>query len=214
MSLHPTAAYVVPEQTARVAKAVFLKGALYLQLYDHLGTIFQDQDFADLFPRHGQPAKALFRLALVTLLQYVEGLSDPGAANAVRGRIDWKYLLCLELQDSGFDFSVLCEFRDRLLSGGKERRLLEKLLAILKAHKFRLPDLAGNWVGTFWELDEHKLHFCPGFRMMKLLLGEFVQQCGDGSVMDWAGQPVKCRRSGYWPLRPVRCRQRRRTTRG
>lgn len=136
MSLQPTVDYVVPEQTARIAKAAFPKGVLCLQIYDHLGTIFQDQDFVGLFPGRGQPATAPFRLALVTLLQYVEGLSDRGAANAVRGRLDWKYLLCLELENPGFDYSVLSEFRDRLLDGGVERRLLEKLLTILKAHQW------------------------------------------------------------------------------
>src|SRR5215470_14862508 len=47
------------------------------------------------------------------------------AADAVRGRIDWKYLLCLELDDPGFDHSVLCEFRARLLEGGAERILFD-----------------------------------------------------------------------------------------
>ena len=135
MSLQPTPIYVVPEQTACIAKAAFPKGALCLQLYDHLGTIFQDQDFAELFPRRGQPAAAPFRLALVTILQFVEGLSDRAAADAVRGRLDWKYLLCLDLDDPGFDYSVLCEFRARLLASGAERRLLEQLLATLRAHK-------------------------------------------------------------------------------
>jgi transposase len=118
-----------------VAKAAFPKGTLCLQLYDHLETIFQDQDFADLFPRRGQPAAAPFRLALVTVLQFVEGLSDRAAAEAVQGRLDWKYLLCLELEDPGFDHSVLCEFRARLLASGAERRLLEQLLAPLQAHQ-------------------------------------------------------------------------------
>lgn len=132
MSLHPIVEYQVPEQTARVAKAAFPKGTLCLQIYDELGTIFQDQDFADVFPNRGQPAKAPFRLALVTILQYVEGLSDRQAADAVRSRLDWKYLLCLELDDAGFDHSVLCEFRARLLTGDKESQLLEKLLGLLK----------------------------------------------------------------------------------
>ena len=135
MSLQPIVDYRVPTQTARVAKAAFPKGALCLQIYDQLGTIFHDQDFVDVFPRRGQPAKAAFRLALVTILQYVEGLSDRQAANAVRSRMDWKYLLCLELEDPGFDHSVLCEFRDRLLDGGFEHQLLDKLLDVLKAHQ-------------------------------------------------------------------------------
>jgi transposase len=134
MSLQPTRRYVVPEHTAHVAKAAFPKGALCLQIYAHLGTIFVDQDFDELFPRRGQPAAAPFRLALVTILQFVEGLSDRAAADAVRGRIDWKYLLCLDLDDPGFHYSVLCEFRQRLLSGGAEQCLLEKVLAILRTH--------------------------------------------------------------------------------
>jgi transposase len=71
---------------------------------------------------------APWRLALVTLLQFRENLSDRQAAEAVRARIDWKYLLGLELSDAGFDFSVLSEFRDRLLTGKAEQRLLDKLL--------------------------------------------------------------------------------------
>ena len=135
MSLQPTVEYTVPSQTARVAKAAFPKSTLCLQIYDQLGTIFQDQDFAEGFAKRGQPAAAPFRLALVTVLQYVEGLSDRQAADAVRSRLDWKYLLCLDLEDAGFDYSVLCEFRGRLLNGGLETRLLEKLLDLLKARQ-------------------------------------------------------------------------------
>ncbi len=65
---------------------------------------------------------------VVTLMQYAEGLTDRQAADAVRTRIDWKYVLSLELTDSGFDFSVLSEFRGRLLADGAERRLFDRLL--------------------------------------------------------------------------------------
>ena len=61
-------------------------------------------------------------------MQFREGLSDRQAADAVRGRIDWKYLLALDLADAGFDFSVLCEFRARLLQHGAAERLLARLL--------------------------------------------------------------------------------------
>jgi transposase len=135
MSLPPQKLYSIPTQTQRVARAAFPKGSLCLRLADELGTLFEDQDFADLFPPQGQPALAPFRLALVTVLQFVEGLSDRAAADAVRGRIDWKYLLCLELDDAGFDFSVLCEFRARLVEQGAERRLFDRLLARLREHK-------------------------------------------------------------------------------
>ena len=70
----------------------------------------QDTDFADLYPRRGQPAFTPWRLALITILQFREDLSDRAAAEAVRARIDGKYLLGLELTDPGFDASVLCEF--------------------------------------------------------------------------------------------------------
>jgi transposase len=97
---------------------------------DVLGTIYTDEDFAELFPKEGQPAEAPWRLALVTVLQFVENLSDQQAAEAVRGRIDWKYLLGLELTDGGFDASVLSEFRARLVEHHAEALLLEKMLTL------------------------------------------------------------------------------------
>lgn len=118
----------VPEDTARVARAAFRRGNACLVLRDRLGTLFTDADFADLYPKRGQPAYAPWRLALVTLLQFREGLSDRQAAEAVRARIDWKYLLALDLADPGFDRSVLCEFRGRLLDNEAAGRLLARVL--------------------------------------------------------------------------------------
>jgi len=128
MCLHPRSVDPVPEQTARVARVAFPKGTTYMTMRDELGTIFEDEDFAHLFPRRGQPAMAPWRLALVTIMQFAEGLSDRQAADAVRARIDWKYALSLELADPGFDASVLSEFRSRLLEGGAERLLFDHLL--------------------------------------------------------------------------------------
>ncbi len=128
MSLKPEGIDPFPEETARIARAAFPKGNLCIRLRDTLGTIYNDQLFADLFPTRGQPAEAPWRLALVTVLQFVEGLSDRQAAEAVRARIDWKYTLSLPLSDAGFDDSVLSEFRTRLVAGGAELRLLDVLL--------------------------------------------------------------------------------------
>ena len=128
MSLRPQPLEPVPEDTARVARAAFPKGNPYLTLRDQLGMIFQDEDFAALFPVCSRPSLPPWRLALVTIMQFRDALADRQAAEAVRGRIDWKYLLGLELSDPGFDFSVLSEFRDRLLAGGAEALLLAKLL--------------------------------------------------------------------------------------
>jgi transposase len=100
-----------------------------MRMYDELAMLFRDQEFADLYPTVGQPAVAPFRLAFVTLLQFLEGLTDRQAADAVRTRIDWKYLLCLELDDRGFDHSVLSEFRTRLLMHEAESRLFDAILA-------------------------------------------------------------------------------------
>jgi transposase len=133
MSLRPSHIQPVPEETARVARTAFRKGNPLLQLRDELGSIFRDEDFADLFPRLGQPGLPPWRLALVTLLQFRENLADRQAAEAVRARIDWKYLLGLELDDPGFDYSVLSEFRSRLLEGSAEERLLHKLLEACQA---------------------------------------------------------------------------------
>jgi transposase len=133
MSLRPHALEPVPEETARVARAAFPKGHPYLTFRDALGTIFQDEDFIALFPAWGQPGLPPWRLALVTIMQFRENLADRQAAEAVRARIDWKYLLSLDLTDPGFDFSVLSEFRDRLLAGSAEELLLEKLLERCRA---------------------------------------------------------------------------------
>ena len=107
MSLKPVPIQPVPTETGRIARAAFPKGNPYLTLRDRLGTIFADDDFADLFPACGQPSMPPWRLALVTIMQFREHLADRQAAEAVRARIDWQYLLGLELTDPGFDFSVL-----------------------------------------------------------------------------------------------------------
>ena len=129
MSLHPQSPPLLPAETERVARAAFPKGCPTMHLADALGPLFEDQQFRALFPRRGQPAEAPARLALATLLQFAEGLSDRQAADAVRGRIDWKYALALELTHPGFDHTVLSEFRSRLIEGQAELLLFDTLLA-------------------------------------------------------------------------------------
>src|SRR3954449_8321927 len=132
MSLKPTPIGPVPELTSYVARAAFPDGNPYISVRDALGTFYDDQRFAGLFPDRGRPAEAPWRLALVTVLQFAEGLSDRQAADAVRARIDWKFALGLELTDPGFDFSVLCEFRARLVAGKAEHLLLDRMLERFK----------------------------------------------------------------------------------
>lgn len=132
MSLQHSPTPEVPQLTAQIARAAFPNGNRYMLMSDRLGTIFTNEQFGALFSHTGQPAIAAWRLALVTVMQFAENLTDRQAAEAVRSRIDWKYALRLEMEDAGFHYSVLSEFRDRLVVGKQEALLLEALLAALK----------------------------------------------------------------------------------
>jgi transposase len=129
MSLRPRRLPEVPAETVRVARAAFPKGNMYLKMRDELGRLSDEAAFAALYPERGQPGVAPWRLALVLVMQFAEGLSDRQAADAVRGRIDWKYALGLELTDPGFEASVLREFRARLVAGGQEQHRRDAMLA-------------------------------------------------------------------------------------
>ncbi len=139
MSLIPTNLQPIPAETRRIAQAAFPKGNLYLRLRDELGPLYQDEAFAQLFPRRGRPAESPGRLALITVFQFAEDLSDRATAEAVRSRIDWKYALGLELTDAGFDASVLVEFRARLVASEQARLLFELLLKRLREAKLVKP---------------------------------------------------------------------------
>src|ERR671939_1655126 len=133
MSLHPKPLPPIPDVTAAAVRAAFPKGNLYVDLRTEFGPLYTDQLFADLYPPEGRPVEvAPWRLALVVVMQYMEGLTDRQAADAVRRCIDWKYALALELTDPGFDFSVLSEFRDRLLAAALEQHLLEAMLTTFR----------------------------------------------------------------------------------
>jgi transposase len=88
--MHPQAIGPIPEEAARVARAAFPRGNPYLTMRDQLGSLYDDQDFVTLFSKRGRPAEAPWQLALVCVFQFMEGLSDRQAAEAVRSRIDWK----------------------------------------------------------------------------------------------------------------------------
>jgi transposase len=132
MSLRPNGLTEIPAETARVARAAFPNGCLAMRARDALGPLFTDEQFTELFPARGRPAWSPARLALVLVLQFVEGLTDRQAADAVRARLDWKYALGLDLCDPGFDASVLTEFRARLLADGQTERLLGLMVSRLR----------------------------------------------------------------------------------
>jgi transposase len=133
VSLRPMDPREVPELTARVARAAFPSGTAAMRVRDVLGQIFTDGMFRDAFPSRGEPALSPARLALVSVLQFAEGLADRQAADAVRARIDWKYALGLELTDPGFDYSVLSEFRSRLIDGRLEQAVFTAVVDAARA---------------------------------------------------------------------------------
>ncbi len=130
MSMYPHPIAPIPAEIAQLAWKINPKGTLIMRLRDRLGSLYQDEDFVGLYPATGQPAFDPWRLALVVVFEYVEGLTDRQAAEAVRNRIDWKYALSLELTDGGFDASILSEFRQRLTEHEQAAVLLEKLVQV------------------------------------------------------------------------------------
>ena len=135
MSLRPEPLPPIPDATAAAVRAAFPKGNLYVDLHAAFGTLYDDQLFADLYPPEGRPVEvAPWRLALVVVMQYMEGLTDRQAADAVRRCMDWKYALSLDLHDPGFDFTLLHDFRQRLLTHEAAQRLLDTFLSTCKAH--------------------------------------------------------------------------------
>ena len=133
MSLRPQAVESIPEDTFRVAHAAFPKGNNpIMAIRDHLSQVFSDEDFMGLYPRLGQPGYSPWRLILVCIFQFMENLSDRQAAQAVSSRIDWKYALSLSLSDPGFDFSILSEFRKRLVDAEIQDFALQRVLDFCK----------------------------------------------------------------------------------
>jgi len=126
--------FEIPRETVEVAGAAFPKGNVYMTMRDKLGPLFSDDDFAALFAWQGQAGVSPGLLAMVTIMQFMEGLTDRQTAEAVRSRIDWKYALGLPLTYAGFDYSILSGFRARLLAGGREALLFDRILDRLKVH--------------------------------------------------------------------------------
>lgn len=136
--LRPVDPGVVPEATAVLAWRVHPRGTDEMRVRDALGPLFVDEDFLDerfagMFPGLGRPGLSPGLLAMVTVLQFLHNLSDREAVAAVADRISWKYALGLELTDTGFDASVLSEFRARLAAPGCADGLLDTVLDKLKA---------------------------------------------------------------------------------
>jgi len=148
---------------------------------DRLGEVFPDAEFAPGFGVRGRPGWSPGRLALVTVLQMVENLTDRQAADAVRDKISWKYALGLDLDDEGFDASVLSEFRTRVVDHGLEQRVLDLLLAALAAE---------GLVGAGGKARTDSTHVISAVRDLNRLelAGEAVRACVEAVAVvapDW-----------------------------
>lgn len=166
MSFRPEPLPPVPDTTAAAVHAAFPKGNLYVDLRTEFGTLYHDQFFTDLYPPEGRPVEvAPWRLALVIVMQYIEGLTDRQAADAVRRCIDWKYALSLDLHDPGFDFTLLHDFRERLLAHEAVQRLLDIFLAACKTH---------GWIKTRGTQRTDSTHVLAAIRRLYYL--ECVQE--------------------------------------
>ncbi len=148
MSLKLKANEVVPEDTALLARKVLKPGDPYLIMGDQLSEIVSDRDFVDLYGLEGRPAISPALLAMVSCFQAMERVSDRTAARMVVKRVDWKYALHLPMDYTGFDYSVLSEFRDRLIEHEATLRVFDKVLnklrelGLLKGRKQRTDSLA------------------------------------------------------------------------
>ena len=126
MCLKAQEPWPMPSETERVGQFLLAKDSAYRLVGEKLFETLSEQEFADLYPSEGQPGLSPVILALVTVFQFIEKLPDRQAAEMLRMRLDWKYALHLPLEYEGFNFSVLSEFRDRLLAGKAEGRVFEK----------------------------------------------------------------------------------------
>src|SRR6266566_2234177 len=132
MSMKPSGLEPIPEETRALMQRLSPKGTIVSQLRDSLCPIYSDEVFVHLFPTRGRAAEAPWRLALVTVLQAIEGPTSRQAAEYVRTRIDWLYALALPLDDPGFDYSILADFRQRLLTHEAQDLLLAPILQLCR----------------------------------------------------------------------------------
>jgi transposase len=133
MSLHPQPHTHIPERTAELMHRVYPKGHPFIALREELGTIFTDDQFVHLYDDQGRPVESPTILALASVLQFMEGLTDRQTAEAVRDRLTWKYLLGLELDETGFHSTLLSDFRKRLVEEDAIMLLFDTMLTAFQA---------------------------------------------------------------------------------
>jgi transposase len=117
----------MPEDTDQIGKMLLEDNDPYRLIGEQFFEKWYVEEFADLYSSEGKPGYSPVILAFVSIFQFMERLADRQAAQALRMRLDWKYALHLPLEDTGFDFRVLSEFRDRLMDGRRKSGYLKSL---------------------------------------------------------------------------------------
>ena len=133
MSLKIQPPWPMPAETGRIGKVLLEEKNAFRLIGDRLFDTLDEMEFADLYSVEGKPGISPVILAFVSVFQFMEKLPDRQAAQSLRLRMDWKYALHMPLEYEGFDYSVLSEFRDRLIEGKADKRVFEKLVAEIRA---------------------------------------------------------------------------------
>ncbi len=172
MSLHPKPWPEPAEEITRAVMAIYTgrRAPMPVAARDELGELFADAEFAEAFAECGPDGWSPGRLMLVTVLQAAEGLTDRQAAEAVRDKLSWKYALGLALTDTGFDYSILSEFRTRLVEHDMHARVLDLMVA-------RLVEVGLLKAGGKQRTDS--THIIAAVRLLNQveLVGETVRAC-------------------------------------
>src|SRR5215510_5868209 len=183
MSMQPESWPEPADDVAEAVRAIYAgrRAPLAVVVRDELGELFADAEFAQAFAVRGQPGWSPGRLAAITVLQAVENLTDVQAAEAVRLRLDWKYLLGLSMADQGLDDSVLSEFRSRIVANSMEAKVLDLLVA-------RLVEL--GLLKSRGKQRTDSTHVLAAVRQLNQveLVGESVRACVEALVVadpDW-----------------------------
>jgi transposase len=197
MSMRPQGLPEIPELTAAVAGAAFPDGSLAMRVRERLAVVFADEPFAGAFGVRGAPGLAPGMLALVTVLQFAENLTDRQAAQMTVRAIDWKYALGMELADTGFDFTVLAKFPTRLVEHGMERLVFDRLLERCRAARL---------IGAGGKQRTDSTHVISAVRDLNRLelTGESVRAALEalaGAAPTWLATHFGPDRIGEWELR-------------
>ena len=108
--------------------------SIYELLYRESHRLFPDEDFADLFAKIGRDCVPPRIVAVVMVLQRLEGLSDREAVERFTFDLRWKYAAGgLAYDEPGFVHTVLVDMRARLRRSARPNRIFETALSVAQS---------------------------------------------------------------------------------